>query len=183
MMREISLNILDIVENSVKAEAKLVEIDITAKGNFLTIRIIDDGRGMCPEFLAKVADPFTTTRTTRKVGVGIPFFKEAAEVTGGSFKITSELGKGTTTQAVFVIDSIDREPLGDLADTMMTLLSNGDDIDYLLIYKVEDREFIFDTRELKEQLGKISVAEPEVLQFVRELLKENINYTDGGAIL
>lgn len=182
-MREIALNILDIVENSVKAEAKLVKIDVLAEQNTLTVRISDDGKGMSKEFLARVTDPFTTTRTTRKVGVGIPFFKEAAEVTGGSFSIQSELGKGTTTEAKFVLDSIDREPLGDLSGTMMTLLSNGDDVDYLLRYVVEGREFIFDTRELKAQLGGISVSEPEILSFVRELLKENIKNIDGGAIL
>ncbi|HKL93960.1 MAG TPA: ATP-binding protein [Clostridia bacterium] len=182
-MREIALNILDIVENSVKAEAKSVKIEVLAEREFLTVRISDDGKGMSREFLARVTDPFATTRTTRKVGMGIPFFKEAAEVTGGRFNITSELGVGTTTEAVFFIDSIDREPLGDIADTLTTLLSDCENVDYILVYKVEQREFIFDTRELKAQLNGISISEPEILQTIREFLKDNINNTNGGAIL
>ena len=106
-MREISLNILDIAQNSVKAEASKVEIGILAENNLLTIYVSDNGKGMSKEFLASVTDPFTTTRTTRKVGMGIPLFKMAAESTGGSFSIESELGKGTTTTATFVIDRND----------------------------------------------------------------------------
>lgn len=182
-MREIALNILDIVENSVKAEATEVKIDVLAKNGLLTVRICDNGKGMSQKLLERVTDPFATTRTTRKVGMGIPFFKESAEVTGGSFSIISELGVGTTTEAVFVLDSIDRAPLGDIADTMATLLSDAEKIDYYLCYRVEDREFVLETKELKKQLGGVSLSEPEILQAVREFLKDNINNTNGGAIL
>lgn len=182
-MRELSLNILDVAENSVKAKASLIEIYVEAGGNLLTLRITDNGCGMDKEFVARVTDPFTTTRTTRKVGLGLPFLKQEAEVTGGSFSVESELGKGTTVTATFVLDSIDRAPLGDLADTMLALLAGADERDFVFTYVVEGRVFVFDTRDLKAQLGGIPVATPEVLVFIREMLEENIKNINGGAIL
>ena len=116
-MRELSLNILDIVENSVRAGATLIKVSVIAKDGFLTIEIADDGKGMSEEFLRSVTDPFTTTRTTRKVGMGIPLFKMAAETANGSFDIKSKLGAGTTVTAKFEIDNVDRAPLGNLAET------------------------------------------------------------------
>ncbi|NLZ24976.1 MAG: sensor histidine kinase [Clostridiales bacterium] len=183
-MQELALNILDIVENSVKAQARLIEIDITAIGNTLTIEIRDDGIGMAPEFLARVTDPFTTTRVTRKVGMGIPLFKMAAEMSGGDFSIESEEGKGTKVRATFMIDSIDRPPLGDLSETMVALLSESEqnsNVEYILRFKCDDNvDFIFDTRELKEQLGGIPVDTPEVLVFVRDFIKENTTINRGA---
>ena len=180
-MRELALNILDIVENSVKANASLVEIDVIAKDNLLTIAIKDDGKGMSKEFLAKVTDPYTTTRTTRKVGMGLPLLKMEAEMSGGSFKIESELGVGTTVTTCFEIDHIDRPPLGDLGETMSTLLCNGDLVDYVLNYSVDDVGFSLDTRELKNELGGIPLDEPEVLLFVKNYIRENISQI-GGAL-
>ena len=179
-MRELALNILDITENSVKAGATLVEIDIIAKGNVLTIRIKDDGCGMDEEFLSKVTDPFTTTRTTRKVGMGVPLFKMAAEQANGTFSITSEKGKGTEVIATFEIDNIDREPLGNIADTMTTLLSDEIPTDYLLKVSVDGNQFDLDTRELKEQLNGIPISEPQVLLFVRDMINENIKEIGGA---
>lgn len=180
-MRELALNILDIVENSVKANATLVEIDVIAKDNLLTIAIKDDGKGMSKEFLAKVTDPYTTTRTTRKVGMGLPLLKMEAEMSGGSFKIESELGVGTTVTTCFEINHIDRPPLGDLGETMSTLLCNGDLVDYVLKYSVDDVGFSLDTRELKNELDGISLDEPEVLLFVKNYIRENISQI-GGAL-
>ncbi len=180
-MRELALNILDIVENSVKANATLVEIDVIAKDNLLTIAIKDDGKGMSKEFLAKVTDPYTTTRTTRKVGMGLPLLKMEAEMSGGSFKIESELGVGTTVTTCFEINHIDRPPLGDLGETMSTLLCNGDLVDYVLNYSVDDVGFSLDTRELKNELDGISLDEPEVLLFVKNYIRENISQI-GGAL-
>ena len=110
MMPEISLNILDVAENSVRAEASLIEITVSVQPekDTLTVIIKDDGCGMTPEQAASVQDPFLTTRTTRKVGLGVPFFKQAAESTGGSFRIDSEKGKGTTVKAVFGLSHIDK---------------------------------------------------------------------------
>lgn len=181
-MRELALNILDIVENSVKAGASLVNIDVIAKGNVLTISIVDDGCGMDAEFLSRVTDPFTTTRTTRKVGMGIPLFKMAAEMAGGQFVIKSEKGVGTAISATFVIDNIDREPLGNLADTMVTLLSDEKPTEFLLRVEVDGNKFEFDTRELKAQLDGISVCEPEVLIFVRDMINENITQIGGAKL-
>lgn len=180
-MREIALNILDIAENSVKAKASLIEITVTAKDNILTVTVTDNGKGMSKDFLEKVTDPFTTTRTTRKVGMGIPLFKDAAEMTGGSFEIESELGRGTRVTARFVLDSIDRAPLGDLSDTAVTLLSP--EIDFVWVYTVDERSFTFDTREIKAELGDIPIDSPEVISFLRNLLKENIDSINGGTVL
>lgn len=180
-MREIALNILDIAENSVKAKASLIEITVTAADNILTVTITDNGKGMSKDFLEKVTDPFITTRTTRKVGMGIPLFKDAAEMTGGSFEIESEPGRGTRVTARFVIDSIDRAPLGDISDTAVTLL--GPDIDFVWVYTVNGRSFTFDTREIKAELGDIPIDSPEIISFLRNLLKENIDSINGGTVL
>ena len=181
-MRELALNILDITENSVKAGAKLVNINIIAEGNLLTIQILDDGCGMDKEFLEKVTDPFTTTRTTRKVGMGLPLFKMAAEMAGGTFKISSEIGKGTDVVATFNIDNIDREPLGNIADTMVTLLSDEIPTEFVLMVSVDKNQFNLDTRELKEQLNGIPISEPQVLMFVREMINENIKEIGGAKL-
>ena len=178
-MRELALNILDITENSVKAKASLVTVLVQARNNTLTIRIEDDGCGMDAEFLARVTDPFTTTRTTRKVGMGIPLFKMAAEMTGGTFDIRSEKGKGTTVEATFVLDSIDRAPLGDLADTVVTLLGDDKGTEFVFDIRVDGEKFVFDTRELKKELDGVSVTEPEVLLFVRDMINENIKSIGG----
>lgn len=179
-MRELSLNILDIVENSVKAEAKIVYIDVIAKDNVLTISIKDDGKGMSEEFLSRVADPYTTTRTTRKVGMGLPFLKMEAEMAGGTFDIRSKLGEGTVVTTTFTIDHIDRPPLGDLGETMSTLISNGDEVDYVLHFVFKDTDFVFDTRELKAQLDGVPMDEPEVLLFIKNYIREN---TPHGGLL
>lgn len=179
-MRELSLNILDIVENSVKAEAKIVYIDVIAKDNVLTISIKDDGKGMSEEFLSRVTDPYTTTRTTRKVGMGLPFLKMEAEMAGGTFDIRSKLGEGTTVTSTFAIDHIDRPPLGDLGETMSILISNGDEVDYVLHFVFNETDFVFDTRELKEQLDGVPMDEPEVLLFIKNYIREN---TPHGGLL
>lgn len=179
-MRELSLNILDIVENSVKAEAKIVYIDVIAKDNVLTISIKDDGKGMSEEFLSRVTDPYTTTRTTRKVGMGLPFLKMEAEMAGGTFDIRSKLGEGTTVTTTFAIDHIDRPPLGDLGETMSILISNGDEVDYVLHFVFYETDFVFDTRELKEQLDGVPMDEPEVLLFIKNYIRENTSH--GGLL-
>ncbi|MBO5773933.1 MAG: sensor histidine kinase [Clostridia bacterium] len=180
-MRELALHVLDIAENSVKANASLVTVEIIAKENILTIRISDDGRGMSEEFLSKVTDPFTTTRTTRKVGMGIPLLKQAAETSGGAFDIKSKLGVGTTVTATFLLDDVDRMPLGDVAETATTLLYPQ--CDFKWIYVVEDREFVFDTREVKEELEGIPIDSPEIIAFLKSMLKENIESINGGLII
>lgn len=185
MMTEISLNVLDVSENSTRAGASLVTRMVTADTvhDKLTIVIADDGCGMTEEQVAHVTDPFFTTRTTRKVGLGIPFFKYAAESTGGSFHIESEPGKGTTVTAVFGLSHIDRMPLGDMNATIHNLIVYHPDTDFLYTYTYNDASFTLDTREMREILGGIPLNTPEVSAYIMEYLKENQQETDGGALI
>lgn len=178
-MRELALNILDIAENSVKAGATLIRVTVRAEDGMLTIEIADDGCGMDAEFLKRVTDPFTTTRTTRKVGMGIPLFKMAAEMAGGEFSIRSEKGVGTTVRAMFVLGHIDRAPLGDLADTVVTLIGGECSSEFVFDVSVDGKGFEFDTRELKAQLDGVPVSEPDVLVFVRDMINENMKDIGG----
>ncbi|NCA66454.1 MAG: ATP-binding protein [Clostridia bacterium] len=182
-MRELSLNILDIAENSVKAGATLIQISITVKCGIIEIRIEDNGCGMNGEFLKTVIDPFTTTRTTRKVGMGIPLFKMAAEQAGGSFNITSTEGIGTKISATFQKDHIDRAPIGAIEDTVIALIAADCKIDYTFCYSFEEKDFALDTREIKAQLDNIPIDESEVLQFIKGLIIENILSINGGVVI
>ncbi len=184
-MTEISLNILDIAENSVKAGAKLTEIGIDANfsQNRLTVVIKDNGCGMTPEQVESVIDPFYTTRTTRKVGLGVPFFKESAELTGGEFSINSKPGVGTEVKAVYVLDSIDRMPMGDICSTMHTLITMHSEIDFLFTYQIDEEGFTLDTREFREILGDISFAEAEVSNYIKDFLRENLNAVNREFII
>ena len=143
-MQELSLNVLDIAQNSVRANATLVTITMeedSAAGT-LRISIADDGCGMSKEQVARVMDPFFTTRTTRKVGLGIPFFKLTAEATGGSFSIDSTLGVGTTTTAFYHTGHIDMMPVGDMVSTMVTLISMNPKMDFVYRHTLDGREFV-----------------------------------------
>ena len=185
MMTEISLNVLDVSENSTRAGASLVTILVTADtaDDKLTIVIADDGCGMTEEQVAHVTDPFFTTRTTRKVGLGIPFFKYAAESTGGNFHIESEPGKGTSVTAVFGLSHIDRMPLGDITSTIHNLIIYHPDTDFIYTYQYDDSSFTLDTRQMREILDGIPLNAPEVSDYILEYLTENKQETDGGAII
>ncbi len=183
MMTEISLNILDVAENSTRAGATLVTITVLVDtaADKLTVSIMDNGCGMTKEEVSQVTDPFFTTRKTRKVGLGIPFFKYAAESTGGSFTIESEPGTGTTVNAVFGLSHIDRMPLGDINSTIETLITCHPDTDFLYIYRYDKASFELDTRSFREILGDIPFDNPEVSAYIKEFLRENKLETDGGA--
>jgi anti-sigma regulatory factor (Ser/Thr protein kinase) len=183
MMPEISLNILDVAQNSVSAGATRTEISITAdrERDTLEVAIRDNGRGMTAEQVQKVTDPFFTTRTTRKVGLGVPFFKMAAELTGGSFQIESTPGVGTVTTAVFGLSHIDRMPLGDIAATMTSLIGPNPDKDFVFRYCVDGNAFIMDTREMRQVLEGIPLSEPEVLSYIAGYINENMD-TCGGRL-
>lgn len=176
-MKELSLNILDIAENSLKAGATLVEILLTEKDNILTVVINDNGCGMSRETVEKVSNPFYTTRTTRKVGLGIPFFKEAAEQTGGSLNIYSVQkevdpdNSGTRITAVFHTDSIDFTPIGDIISTLITLVHGSPDVDLVFIHHTEKGEVTLDTRQMREVLGDIPLNCLEILDFIRTNLE------------
>ena len=153
-MKELSLNLLDIAQNSLTAGADLVEIGILVdeQKDTLTIYIKDNGCGMTPEQVQSVTDPFFTTRTTRKVGLGIPLFKLAAQQTGGDLEIESQKGVGTKTTAWFTLSSIDRMPLGDLKGTITVLIRMNPQTDFLYIEQLNDKKMEIDTRTFREIL-------------------------------
>lgn len=182
-MQELALNVLDIADNSVKAGAKHIDVAVTVEEEILTITVTDDGCGMSKEFLAKVTDPYSTTRKTRNVGLGIPFFKMEAEMAGGGFEIESEEGKGTRVKATFKVNHIDRPPLGDLSETVIALLPACTDREMKFTFGMNGETFVFDTEELKEQLEGTPVDEPFVLKFVKEMIQENITSILGGVVL
>jgi len=136
---------------------------------------------MSDEQLMSVRDPFYTTRTTRKVGMGIPLFKLAAEQTGGCFSINSALGKGTAVNAVFKTDSVDFTPLGDIRSTVIMLVTMNLDREFVYRHKVDENEFVFDTREIREILGDVPLNEPDVTVWMREFIDGNIKSLYGGA--
>ncbi len=185
MMTELSLNVLDVAQNSVKAKASLIEIsvDSSLEKDLMTIIIKDNGCGMNEEQLSRVCDPFYTTRTTRKVGLGVSFFKLAAECSDGDFSITSKVGVGTTVTASFRISHIDRMPLGDMTSTIYSLITLNTDIDFVYSYSVDDRKFVLDTREFREILGDLPFDTPEVSAYIRDFLTENKLEADAGNIL
>ena len=183
-MKEISLNILDITHNSIKAKAKKIEISIFEldSENRIEIMIRDDGCGMDEEFLRGVTDPFVTTRTTRKVGLGIPLFKQSAEDADGTFSITSKVGEGTTVCTSFRMDHIDRMPIGDMSSTMVSLIQANDRIRFIYTHKTHLGEFILDTDELHAQLGDVPLSEPMALNWIEEYINENLEDIQGGKI-
>jgi len=183
MMDELSLNILDIAQNSIAAEATLIKIDVDedSKTDKITIKVSDNGKGMSEEFLKTVFDPFVTTRTTRKVGLGISFFKEAAELTGGSLVINSIEGAGTTITAVFIKSHIDCQPMGSLTETIITLVTFNTEINFIIKYKVDENDFVFSTEEVKELLGDdVSLNSPSIVVFLTEYVSEHILNLSGG---
>ena len=188
-MRELSLNVMDIAQNSISAGASLITITVVedAELDELSISIGDTGRGMTPEQVEHVTDPFFTTRTTRSVGLGVPLFKMEAEMTGGRFSIESTLGVGTTTTAVFKPSSVDMIPLGDINGTVSMLVMMNPDLDFLYTrsYKPmegERREFALDTRELRTVLGEdVPLNLPDVTGWVNEFLSENTDELLNGS--
>ena len=174
-MRELSLNILDVAQNSITAGASLITIEVNENtvDHTLLIGIYDNGKGMSEEQVRSVIDPFFTTRTTRKVGMGIPLFKMAAEQTGGKLEIKSELGVGTEVRAYFKTDSVDFTPLGDVASTVQMLITMNTDRDFLYKHSVDGKEFVADTREIKGILGDVPLDTYEVSQWLIEFIKEN----------
>lgn len=181
-MKELSLNVLDIAQNSVTARATLIEIDIHETDEVLEITVSDNGCGMSKDVLERVCDPFCTSRKTRKVGLGIPFFKMQAEMTGGSFSISSKseseypTDHGTVTFARFFKNHIDFTPLGDIVSTICTLLQGiGDKIDIVFTHRSNTLNVLLDTREIRKVLGEVSPNEPEVLEWIKEYLSEQYN--------
>jgi len=181
-VKEIALHLLDIVQNSVKAGAAHVDISfILDESGALTMTVKDDGCGMTPEFVERVRSPFVTTRTTRKVGLGIPLLMQNAMQSGGRVDIESEVGVGTTISAVFHTESIDCLPLGDLASTMATIIMGSPDApEFSLRCKSPAGEMDFSTEQIRAVMEGVSLAEPAVVQWIQESLQEEIEPILGG---
>ena len=175
-MEDLSLHILDIVENAIAARAKRIEILVVEepREDRLTIEIRDDGIGMDEEVSQKAVDPFFTTRSSRRVGLGLSFMAQAAQEAGGSLRIESELGKGTKVTASFQYHHIDRKPLGSMVETMMTLLLGNPELDISYTHKKEKRSYTLSSQWLKNQFKDRSLMDPEVIQWMKRHLKEGL---------
>jgi len=175
-LRELTLHILDIAANSVSAGADKIFISIDENINLdtLTIKVIDNGKGMNAEMVKRITDPFVTSRTERKVGLGIPLLKLAAELCNGNFEINSELGKGTEVIAQFQHSHIDRMPLGNIPDTLLMFELGTPEVNWVFSVKKNDKEFYFDDADVKKELEGISITEPDVIRFIRSLFEESI---------
>jgi len=183
MMKEVSLHVMDIVQNSIVAGATLVviEVEVQHGRDWMRVAVEDNGCGMDEDMLARVISPFTTSRTTRKVGLGIPMFKAGAEAAGGAFTIRSKVGEGTFIEAEYAISHLDRPPLGDMAETMLATVACNENIDFVYRYTVDEDSFVFDTREIKAVLGEdVSLQLPEVMVWMKEYLTQGIDELNGG---
>jgi len=175
-MKDLSLHILDIVQNSVVALATSIQITIekNLQKDFITLTISDNGKGMDKAFLERVTDPFTTTRTTRKVGLGIPLLKLNAERTGGNLAIQSELGKGTIIKATLIPSNIDCLPMGDVAGTISLLMCSNPTINIEFTYMEDKKEYSICTRDIQESLEDVSIDNAAVYPLVKELIQSNL---------
>ncbi len=182
-MKELSLHLLDVAKNSVAAGAEHISITLDEdQDGWLTIAIADDGRGMEPEFLARVTDPFTTTRTTRKVGLGLPLLRLTAEQTGGSLDIQSAVGTGTTLAARFQRRHLDCPPLGDLSGAVALLIQGSPDVAWTVEHSTPSGSYVFSTAEVQEILGEdIPLNAPEVFAWMSEYLAEQEQSVGEGS--
>lgn len=173
-MDELMLHILDIVENSISAGASRIEVRIeeNSQEDFLALKVSDNGRGMDEATLKAVEDPFFTTKSGKRVGLGIPLLKQAALSTGGHFKIESRPGRGTQIEARFRLSHIDLPPLGDLPGTLLVLVFASEKADIHFSYRKNGKELTLDTREIKACLGDLPLSHPQVIKFLKEYIEE-----------
>ncbi len=182
-MKELAMHVYDLMENSTAANSTEVQLTIkdSLKDNIYAFTIVDNGKGMTPEFMAKVTDPYTTSRTTRKVGLGLPLIKMNTENCGGGMKLQSEVGKGTRLDFWFQHNHWDRPPMGDLAGTIVMLCAAHQDIHIVYRHITDDGEFVFDTNEIKEALDGMDMNDVKVFNWLKEMVQENleeIHYND-----
>jgi anti-sigma regulatory factor (Ser/Thr protein kinase) len=175
-VRELSLHIMDIVENSVAAGATQVHIAVVEDGsrNLLRISIKDNGRGIPEHRLGQVLDPFYTTRTTRRVGLGLSLFREASRRCDGEFALQSKEGEGTEVIASFRLDHIDLAPLGDMASSMTSLIMGNPEVDFVYTHERNGRAFQVDTRELRTELDEVPITHPEVIKTIGQSIRESL---------
>ncbi len=181
-MQDLSLHILDIAENSIAAKAGRITVKIneSRKANLLTIEISDNGMGMDNDMLRHANDPFYTTRTTRRVGLGMPLLSQAAEDCNGKMTIETEKGKGSTMKVSFQHDHIDRKPIGDIASTVAVLIAGNPEIDFFFELVRDDKDLIIDTEELKNDLGDIPVTSPDVIRIIKDTINDWLKQTNYG---
>lgn len=175
-MLTLSNHILDIAENSVRAGATLIEIDILeeTEKDLLTISIFDNGHGMSREVMTKAMDPFYTTKTVRRVGLGLPLLKDAAERAGGSLYLESSENKGTMIRATFGLHHLDRQPLGAIIDTLIILMIANSQVDFFYKHRHNDRQYELDTREIRKEIEDIPINHPEVIKYMRGSIEEGL---------
>ncbi len=172
-MLELSIHVLDIVHNSVAAGATFIEIVVTedSEKDLMTIKIRDNGKAMDSELLRKAADPFTTTKPSKKVGLGLSLLAQAAQDAGGAFEIDSVPGKGTSVAASFTLSSVDRMPLGDMRSTLLSLVFGSPEIDFAYTRRRDDQTYTFDTREVRRLTGGHLASDAATVRLVREMLE------------
>jgi hypothetical protein len=175
-MLELSLHILDLVQNSLRAQASAVEIQIQEdlEKDRLIIAVSDNGQGMSPEIAKRVIDPFYTTRTTREVGLGVPLLKEAAERCGGHLEVHSEKGKGTQILVSFQLGHLDRAPLGDMGETLAILITGNPEVDFLYEHRVNGQAYRLDTRDMRDVLGTVGLEDPSIFTFIRQDVQQGL---------
>jgi anti-sigma regulatory factor (Ser/Thr protein kinase) len=175
-MEDLSLHILDIAENSIAAQAKIIKIRVleSKKKDLLSLEIMDDGKGMDQDTLKKALDPFFTTKKTRRFGFGLSLLSEAAKMTEGTFKIHSNPGKGTRIKATFKASHIDTVPIGDIPQTIISLIMGHPEIDMIYSHATDNDRYTIDTKEIKAQLNGLPINSPEVLKFIKKHINEGI---------
>lgn len=176
-MKDLSLHMLDIMENSIEAQAEQIEvrIDENPDGDLLTLEIADNGKGMDARTLQNATDPFFTTRKVRSVGLGLSLLSEAAKATGGKLTVESAPGKGTRLKATFQRSHIDMKPLGDIQQTLLILIGAHPDIELYYSHTIAGKTFTFDTREIRNRLGEVPISSPEVLRRIGEHIREGLD--------
>jgi len=176
-VEDLSLHILDIAENSVEARARQVDIRIEEDGRQgrLILLISDDGQGMSPELRAQALDPFVTTKGRRRVGLGLSLLAQAAEAAGGTLSIRSRPGRGTRVRATFLLSHIDLKPLGDIAQTLVTLIVGYSHVDFRLAYKTAGRKYVFDTGQVRAQLGGLPLTTSRAIALIKKDIHDGID--------
>ena len=176
-------HILDIAENSIRAGASLIEISVEedSLNDLLTLEIKDDGHGMSPDVLKRVLDPFYTTKTVRRVGLGLPLLKDAAERSGGTFRIESHENSGTIVKATFGLHHLDRQPLGAIISIIVILIISNSQVDFFYKHRHNDRQFGMDTREIRKEIEDVPINHPEIIKYIRGVIEEGLSEIEPEA--
>ena len=176
-------HILDIAENSIRAGATLIEISVEedSMNDLLTLEIKDDGHGMNPDILKRVLDPFYTTKTVRRVGLGLPLLKDAAQRSGGTFRIESQENSGTIVRATFGLHHLDRQPLGAIISIIIILIISNSQVDFFYKHRHNDRRFGIDTREIRKEIDDVPINHPEVIKYIRGVIEEGLSEIEPEA--